>query len=116
MEAELTGVSGFVRACSLADLPDEGQTLAVEVAGTPLVIACSGGDYFAVDEFCTHADVSLADGEVCDQTVECWLHGSRFDLRTGKPVGPPASKAIGSYQVRLDGDDVLVSLDPDQER
>ncbi len=109
------GAIGFVRACSLADLPEPG-TMAVRLDGIPVVIVRSGGEVFAIDEFCTHADVSLADGEVRDQTIECWLHGSRFDLRSGKPVGPPASKPIGSYQVRLDGDDVLVSLDPDQER
>ena len=108
-------MTGFTRACALAELPEEGM-LAVEIDGTPLVIARSGGEVFAIDEYCTHADVSLADGEVGEQAVECWLHGSRFDLRTGKPVGPPASKPVGSYPVRLDGDDVLVSLDPDQER
>lgn len=107
--------AGFVRACALSDVPAEG-VIAVEVGGVPLVVARSGGEVFAVDEFCTHADVSLADGDVSDRTVECWLHGSRFDLRTGKPVGPPASKPVGAYPVRLDGDDVLVSLDPDQER
>jgi 3-phenylpropionate/trans-cinnamate dioxygenase ferredoxin subunit len=43
-------------------------------------------------------------------TVECWLHGSRFDLRTGKPIGPPATEAVTTYPVRVDGDDVFVAV------
>jgi 3-phenylpropionate/trans-cinnamate dioxygenase ferredoxin subunit len=47
---------------------------------------------------------------VYDHTVECWLHGSCFDLRSGKPTGPPATAAVPTYQVKIDGDDVLVAL------
>jgi 3-phenylpropionate/trans-cinnamate dioxygenase ferredoxin subunit len=99
----------FARACAVADVPDQG-TFAVEINGTPLVIVRSEGEVYALDEFCTHEDVSLADGEVYDQTIECWLHGSCFDLCTGKPTGPPATKALTTYPVRIDGDDVLVAL------
>jgi len=99
----------FIRACAVADLPEQG-TFAVELGGVPLVIVRSQGEVFALDEFCTHEDVSLADGEVYDHTVECWLHGSCFDLRTGKPTGPPASKALATYPVRIEGDDIYVSL------
>jgi 3-phenylpropionate/trans-cinnamate dioxygenase ferredoxin component len=84
--------------------------ISAEANGVPLVIARSEGEVFALDEYCTHEDVSLADGEVYDHTVECWLHGSCFDLRTGKPTGPPASKPLGSYSVTIDGDDVYVAL------
>jgi 3-phenylpropionate/trans-cinnamate dioxygenase ferredoxin subunit len=102
-------MSEFVRACAASDVPEQG-TFAVELNGTPLVIVRSEGQLYALDEFCTHEDVSLADGEVYDQTVECWLHGSCFDLGTGKPTGPPATRALNTYQVRIDGDDVLVAL------
>ncbi len=99
----------FVRACAFNDVADPG-TLAVELNGIPLVIVRSGGGFYALDEFCTHEDVSLADGEVYDQTVECWLHGSCFDVCTGKPTGPPATKPLTTYPVRIDGDNVLVGL------
>jgi 3-phenylpropionate/trans-cinnamate dioxygenase ferredoxin component len=98
----------FVRVCALGDLPDPG-TLAFDLNGTPVVIVKSEGEIFALDEFCTHEEVSLADGEVYDHTVECWLHGSCFDLRSGKPTGPPATRPLATYQVRIDGDDVLVA-------
>jgi 3-phenylpropionate/trans-cinnamate dioxygenase ferredoxin subunit len=47
---------------------------------------------------------------VYDCTVECWLHGSCFDLRSGKPTGPPATKPVAIYPVKIDGGDVLVAL------
>ena len=71
-----------------------GGVIGVEINGVPLVIARSEGEVYALDEYCTHEEVSLADGEVYDYTVECWLHGSCFDLRSGKPTGPPASKPL----------------------
>jgi 3-phenylpropionate/trans-cinnamate dioxygenase ferredoxin component len=102
-------VTELVRVCALSDLPDQG-VVSAEANGVPLVIARSEGEVFALDEFCTHEEVSLADGEVYDHTVECWLHGSCFDLRTGKPTGPPASKPLSTYPVTIDGDDVYVAL------
>ena len=102
-------MSDFVRACSLAELPEQG-TFGVELNGTPLVIVRSEGDVYALDEFCTHEDVSLADGEVYDRTLECWLHGSCFDLRSGKPTSPPATKPLNTYPVRIDGNDVYVAV------
>jgi 3-phenylpropionate/trans-cinnamate dioxygenase ferredoxin subunit len=103
------GTPQFLRACAVNEVPDLG-TFVVELNGIPLVLIKSEGEIFALDEFCTHEEVSLADGEVYDHTVECWLHGSCFDLRTGKPTGPPASKPLATYQVRIDGDDVFVGL------
>ncbi len=83
----MTSAPEFFRACAVGDVPDLG-TFGVELNGVPLVLIKSAGEIFALDEFCTHEDVSLADGEIYDHTVECWLHGSCFDLRTGKPTGP----------------------------
>jgi 3-phenylpropionate/trans-cinnamate dioxygenase ferredoxin component len=105
----MTPAHNLARACAVDQVPEMG-TLAVELNGIPLVIVKSGGEIFALQEFCTHEDVSLADGDVYDHTVECWLHGSCFDLRSGKPTGPPASRPLATYPVRIDGDDVYVAL------
>ena len=102
-------MSEFVRACALSEVPEPG-TFGVEITGRPLVIVRSEGEVYALDEFCTHEEVSLVDGEVYDRTVECWLHGSCFDLGSGKPTGPPATKPLTTYQVRVDGDDVYVAV------
>ena len=99
----------FMRACALSDLPAEG-VIGVEVAGEPVAIARAEGEVYAIRDVCSHAEVPLSEGEIYDHTVECWLHGSCFDLRTGKPTGPPASRPLGTYSVTIDGDDVYVAL------
>ena len=102
--------SGYVRACSLADLSDD-VAVGVEIDGVPLCLAKTNGEVFAISDICSHADVNLSDGEVEDGTVECWLHGSRFDLRTGAPTGLPANRPVPTYPVKIDGDDVYVALE-----
>ena len=60
-----------------------------------------GGELFALSDVCSHAEVPLSEGEVYDRTVECWLHGSWFDLRTGAPTGPPATEPVPVYPVKV---------------
>ena len=102
-----------LRACSLSDLPEEGA-LRVELGGTAVCVARSGGEVFAIGDRCSHADVSLSEGDVEDGHIECWLHGSMFDLRTGQPTGLPATRPVPTYPVTVEGDDVLVQMEPPQ--
>lgn len=99
----------YVRACSAAELPDEGA-LRVDIDGTPVVVVRSEGEVFALYDECTHAQVALSEGDVYDGTIECWLHGSCFDLQSGKPTALPATKPVQTYPAKVEGDDVLVSL------
>jgi 3-phenylpropionate/trans-cinnamate dioxygenase ferredoxin subunit len=99
-----------MRACSLSDVPEEGA-IRVQLDGKPICIARSQGEVFALSDICSHADVALSEGDVEDGTIECWLHGSQFDLRTGKPTGLPATKPVATYAVTVEGDDVLVKLE-----
>jgi len=99
-----------VKACALSDIPEEGA-IRVELEGTPICLARSGGEVFAISDLCSHADVSLAEGDIEGGEVECWLHGSRFNLRTGQPSGLPATKPVATYPVTVEGDDVLVKLE-----
>jgi 3-phenylpropionate/trans-cinnamate dioxygenase ferredoxin subunit len=79
------------RACSLDELPEVGAVRVV-LDGVPVaVVRDEDGEVHAVSDTCSHAEVSLSEGEVDDSTIECWLHGSRFDLRTGEPTALPAS-------------------------
>jgi 3-phenylpropionate/trans-cinnamate dioxygenase ferredoxin subunit len=105
----------WVRACSTAEVA-EGAAVAAEVktaaeAVCPVAIVRTGGEFFAIKDVCSHAEVPLSEGEVDDTTIECWLHGSRFDLRTGRPTGLPATKPVPVYETRLDGDDVFVRIE-----
>ena len=99
----------FQLACPLADVPEEG-VLGVQLGETPVAIVRAEGEVYAMRDVCSHEEVPLSEGEVYDYTVECWLHGSCFDVRTGKPTGPPATEPVPTYPVRIDGDDVYVAL------
>jgi 3-phenylpropionate/trans-cinnamate dioxygenase ferredoxin subunit len=99
----------FVRVCAVSDLPEQGA-IGVEVGGEPVAVVRVDGDVFALRDVCSHEEVPLSEGDVYDHTVECWLHGSCFDLRTGAPTGPPATKPVPTYPVKVEGDDVYVAV------
>jgi 3-phenylpropionate/trans-cinnamate dioxygenase ferredoxin subunit len=98
-----------IRVAAASDIAED-TALAVKVDGIPVCLARSGGQLFAVKDVCSHADVALSEGEVEDGHIECWLHGSAFDLATGRPTGLPATKPIDVYTVTTEGDDVFVTL------
>jgi 3-phenylpropionate/trans-cinnamate dioxygenase ferredoxin subunit len=106
-------IVSFERVCALSEVPADGA-LGVEVGGTPVAVVRTGDEVFALHDVCSHAEVALSEGEIYDHTIECWLHGSCFDLRTGKPTNPPATQAVPTYRVKIEGDDVYVSLDQEK--
>ena len=75
------------------------------------IIRCDD-DIYAIGDTCTHADVSLSEGEVyCDEReIECWKHGSTFSLVSGEPQSLPATRAVPVYDVEVDGDDIVVVI------
>ena len=87
------------------------EAVKVEIDGVPIVVVRdAAGDVFAIGDTCTHGDISLSEGFVEDDTVECWAHGSKFSLKTGKPLNLPAYEPVPVYKVDLvDGD---VYIDP----
>ncbi len=103
-------MSSPVRAASLAEIPENGA-IRVELAGQPVCLARSGGQVYALADVCSHADVALSEGDVEDGKIECWLHGSLFDLATGAPSGLPAVKPVPTFPVTVEGDDVLVQME-----
>ncbi|YAL81891.1 non-heme iron oxygenase ferredoxin subunit [Dermacoccaceae bacterium W4C1] len=112
MAGSPTSAEEFVRVCTLAELP-EAEAVAAEVGGRTLaIVRTEDGVVHAVDDTCSHAAVSLSEGEVDGCEIECWLHGSAFDLTTGKPSALPATKPIGVYPVRIEGDQVFISPTP----
>jgi 3-phenylpropionate/trans-cinnamate dioxygenase ferredoxin component len=103
---------GFEKACSVDDVPTD-EALGVTVGEYDVAVARDGDEFFAIQDLCSHAAVALSEGEVADCTVECWLHGSRFDLRTGKPTGLPATEPVATFavEVRDDPDGRTVYVD-----
>ncbi|KLL11917.1 MULTISPECIES: non-heme iron oxygenase ferredoxin subunit [Protofrankia] len=102
-------MGGFQRACALSDLSED-VPLGVEIDGEPVCLALAAGQVYAIRDECSHADVMLSQGEIEDAKIECWLHGSQFDLTTGEPLGLPATEPVPVYPVKIDGDDVLVDV------
>jgi 3-phenylpropionate/trans-cinnamate dioxygenase ferredoxin subunit len=100
----------FELACAASDVPTD-EALAVTIGPYDVAIARGGDEFFAVQDECTHATVPLSEGEVEDCTVECWLHGSRFDLRTGKPTGLPATEPVATFPVEVRDDGVYVDVE-----
>jgi 3-phenylpropionate/trans-cinnamate dioxygenase ferredoxin component len=88
----------FERACELSQVPDD-EAVAVTVGPYDVAVARDGDEVFAVENQCSHAAVALSEGEVAGGTVECWLHGSCFDLRTGKPTHLPATEPVATFPV-----------------
>ncbi|MCY7288172.1 MAG: non-heme iron oxygenase ferredoxin subunit [Cryobacterium sp.] len=85
------------------------EAVKVEIDGVPIVVVRdAAGDVFAIGDTCTHGDISLSEGFVEDDTVECWAHGSKFSLKTGKPLNLPAYEPVPVYKVDLIEGDVYI--------
>ncbi|MFI6602474.1 bifunctional 3-phenylpropionate/cinnamic acid dioxygenase ferredoxin subunit [Nonomuraea sp. NPDC050536] len=91
----------MIPACPLASLP-RGEALRVEADPPIAVFHTEDGEIFAIDDTCTHQDASLADGWLEGCEIECPLHASRFDLRTGKVDAPPAKRPVRTHEVVVD--------------
>ncbi|HEY6738711.1 MAG TPA: non-heme iron oxygenase ferredoxin subunit [Actinopolymorphaceae bacterium] len=98
-----------MRACALTDIPEVGA-VGVEIDGVPVAVVRSEGEVHAIYNVCSHEEVALSEGDVEDGEIECWLHGSRFDLRNGEPTGLPATEPVPVYPVRVEDGDVLVDV------
>lgn len=102
---------GFVRVCALDELTT-GEAAKADVSGRLVaMVRTQDGTVHAIDDACTHGNVSLSEGEVDGCTIECWLHGSQFDLVSGRPTGLPATVPVKVHTVQVTADgDVLVAL------
>jgi 3-phenylpropionate/trans-cinnamate dioxygenase ferredoxin subunit len=100
------------RVCAVDDLQQD-VALRVMVGETAVaVVLDADGAIHAIGDTCTHGDISLAEGFVEDGTLECWAHGSKFDLRSGRPLTLPAYQPVPVFRVTVEGADVLVDPTP----
>jgi len=100
-----------VEVCRLSQVAPQGAKRFM-VGATAVAIVRTTDGVFALEDRCSHADVALSEGEVVDCSIECWLHGSAFDLTTGEPQSPPAVSPVPVYRVTLsDNEDPAVFID-----
>ena len=104
-------VTPLVRVCGVGDL-EPGSARRFDVEGLRVAVVRIGDDWYAIADRCSHADESLAEGDVWaeERELECPKHGSTFSLLTGEPQTLPATRAVPVYDVRVDGDDVMLSV------
>ena len=100
----------FERVCALDEVAED-QAHKVVLGRYDLAIARDGDEVFALQDLCSHAEVALSDGEVEGGTIECFLHGSCFDLRTGKPTSLPATEPVATFPIEVRGTDVYVDVE-----
>ncbi len=106
-----------MRLCATADL-EPGTARRFDVAGRRVALVRIDDTFYALGDTCSHAEVSLSEGDVLADTreIECWKHGSAFSLETGEPSCLPAVRPVPTYEVRVEGDDVLLELPADDGR
>ncbi|MDZ7675736.1 MAG: non-heme iron oxygenase ferredoxin subunit [Acidimicrobiales bacterium] len=104
------------RVCSIDDVEPD-SSIRIDIDGHRLAVVRCGDDVYVIGDRCTHADISLAEGEVDPDecTIECWKHGSEFRLSDGQPETLPATQPTPTYAVQVDGDgNVMVELDDER--
>lgn len=101
------------RVCTTAEL-ETNKAFRVVLAGTAIaIVKDADGAVHAIGDTCTHGDISLAEGFVEEDGIECWAHGSLFSLTTGKPMSLPAYEPVPVFVVTVD-DDGVIYIDPNE--
>ncbi len=94
----------------LLDSIVEGKPVKLSKNGKEVCVARVGNEVFAIEDNCSHQDAALSEGEQNGYKIECWLHSAECDLRTGEALTPPASQAVKTYPVLVDGNNVVVEI------
>lgn len=97
----------FVRVASVGDIPS-GQRLLIELDEVTVAVFNVDGEYYCIEDVCTHDDGPVAEGTLDGFAIECPRHGALFDIRDGSVLSMPAVVPVPTYEVRIEGDDILV--------
>ena len=97
-------------AVAKADEIDDEEVIAVSVGRLDIGIYKMNGEYFALDDICTHAYAAMSDGYIEDGNIECPLHGACFDIKTGKALTAPATVDLRKFPVKVEGDQIFVGV------
>jgi naphthalene 1,2-dioxygenase system ferredoxin subunit len=100
----------WIDATAMDEVPQD-DVIGIVVAGRDIAMYNAGGEIFATDNICTHGHARLCEGFLEGHEIECPLHQGKFDVRTGQPTCAPATEAIRSYPVRIEGGRVWLALD-----
>jgi 3-phenylpropionate/trans-cinnamate dioxygenase ferredoxin subunit len=102
-------MSGYVKVAE-ADELRPGEKMLIELDGQFIALINVDGNYYAIDDVCTHDGGPLAEGELDGHEIICPRHGARFDVRTGEALSMPAFEPVTTYEVKVEGKDILIAL------
>ena len=100
-----------VRICAVDDIKP-GKAIRVKVGELAIaIVRTKAGDVRAIDDKCSHGEISLSEGFVDKDTIECWAHGAKFSLETGEALTLPAYEPVAVYEVLIDNGDIFLEID-----
>ena len=99
----------FVKVAS-TNVLKPGEKMGFQGNGKAILIVNLNNKYFAIGNICTHMGCRLSDGKVKDESIQCRCHGSIFDIKTGKVLGNPAKKPEDVFEVKVEGEQILVDM------
>lgn len=100
-----------IKICKVDDVP-AGKALRVKIDDVPIaIVKTTGGEIKAISDTCSHGEISLSEGFVDDSTIECWAHGAKFDLNSGKPLSLPAFEPVPVYEVIIENDEIYLEYE-----
>jgi 3-phenylpropionate/trans-cinnamate dioxygenase ferredoxin subunit len=100
-----------LRICALEEIKP-GKSIRVKVGDVAIaVVRTPNGDVKALDDKCSHGEISLSEGFIDNETIECWAHGAKFDLNTGKPLSLPAYEPVATYEVLIENGDIFLEIE-----
>lgn len=100
-----------VRICAVDDIKP-GKAIRVKVGELAVaIVRTKKGEIRAIDDKCSHGEISLSEGFVDDETIECWAHGAKFSLETGAALTLPAFEPVAVYEVLVDNGDIFLEID-----
>jgi len=99
----------FIPVAKVSDIPDPGKTL-VEIDDRLVALFHVGGKFYAIDDVCTHDGGPLAEGALDGYSIACPRHGAKFDVRDGRALTMPATRATVAHEVKVEGNAVFVKL------
>lgn len=100
-----------VRICKVDEIK-AGKAIRVKIGDDAIAIAkTKSGDVYAIDDKCSHGEISLSEGFIDKDTIECWAHGAKFSLATGEALTLPAYEPVKTYEVIIENDEIFLEID-----
>jgi len=100
-----------IRICAVEDIKP-GKAIRVKVGDLAIaIVRTKAGAVKAINDTCSHGEISLSEGFVDNETIECWAHGAKFSLETGAALSLPAFEPVAVYEVIIDNDDIYLEID-----